>query len=197
MPTQGWRASRPPETAPKSKRLNGRVICGNTPRQHRGLPRRLAIILGHMAARCAHRHAALLPGLPAIFCTDDVALLSFQNRVIEVCLQIPNTVLAPDHQTRRHVTTHRLFQHLTADKGGYHMSSANNLFIKPVGIWRRVPESNRSSWICNPVHSLPAHPPLGHQIVQAGGGRKGGTARRQSKRAHRSAPFLRSSWSGR
>jgi serine/tyrosine/threonine adenylyltransferase len=26
-------------------------------------------------------------------------------------------------------------------------------------LWRRVPESNRSTRICNPVHSLPAHPP--------------------------------------
>ncbi len=26
--------------------------------------------------------------------------------------------------------------------------------------WRRVPESNRSRRICNPLHNLPAHSPL-------------------------------------
>ena len=31
--------------------------------------------------------------------------------------------------------------------------------------WRRVPESNRSTRICNPVHSLPAHPPEDQRCV--------------------------------
>ena len=36
--------------------------------------------------------------------------------------------------------------------------------------WRRVPESNRSTRICNPLHNLPAHSPLAAQYTMAEGG---------------------------
>ena len=29
--------------------------------------------------------------------------------------------------------------------------------------WRRVPESNRSTRICNPLHNLPAHSPFNNR----------------------------------
>ena len=33
--------------------------------------------------------------------------------------------------------------------------------------WRRVPESNRSTRICNPLHNLPAHSPLAARYTKA------------------------------